>query len=418
MLESLFTYYAGKELKRMQFSERDDSVEKSIISYRSKNSALPLYVHIPFCRSLCPFCSFNRYPFNETKIRSYYAHLSKELELYAEKGYKFSSLSMGGGTPTVQMDELVLFIDKAKSIFGIREIDVESTPIEINDTLVESLRSCGVKRLSIGVQSFDDTLLRELGRSGYRGSEALEKIKIASGKFDTVGIDLIFNFPAQNEVSFLKDIRLFKSCGADQATFYPIMPGPHKSTIIERKFKKTISQNATGSKREKHFYDILKSNLMADDYHPLNVWCFSKKQTDIEEYIVNNPEYVGIGSGSITLLNNAVYVNSFSLERYSKYVSNGSFPVIKYRMLNRREYYIYKLLISLFSMGITKPGKGSEESAVIGKEIWLLKLFGTIRSNGDLLRVTEKGMYNISVMMQQFLREINNLRETCIEQQI
>ena len=69
-------------------------------------------------------------------------------------------------------------------------------------------------------------------------------------------------------------------------------------------------------------------------------------------------------------------------------------------------------------MGITKPGKGSEESAVIGKEIWLLKLFGTIRSNGDLLRVTEKGMYNISVMMQQFLREINNLRETCIEQQI
>jgi len=418
MLEPLFTYYAGKELKRMQFSERDDSVEKSIISYGSKHSALPLYAHIPFCKSLCPFCSFNRYPFNETKVRSYYTQLSKELELYAEKGYKFCSLSIGGGTPTVQMDELALFIDKAKSTLDIKDIDVESTPIEINDKLVETLRSCGVKRLSIGVQSFDDALLKELGRSGYKGSEALEKIKIVSGKFDTVGIDLIFNFPAQNEDSFLKDIGLFKSCGADQATFYPIMPGPHKSTLIERKFKETISQNISGSKREKRFYDIIKSNLMADGYHPLSVWCFSKKQTDIDEYIVANPEYVGIGSGSITLLNNAVYVNSFSLKRYSKYVSDGSFPIIKYRMLNRREYYIYKLLISLFSMGIAKPEKGSEESKVIGKEIRLLRLFGTIRSDGDMFRVTEKGMYNISVMMQEFLREINNLRETCIEMQI
>ena len=418
MLESLFTYYSGKELKRMQFTERDDSAEKSIISNGSKHPALPLYVHIPFCRSLCPFCSFNRYPFNETRVRSYYVQLSKELELYAEKGYKFTSLSIGGGTPTVQMDELALFIDKAKSTFGIREIDVESTPIEINDTLVESLRSSGVKRLSIGVQSFDDTLLKELGRSGYKGSEALEKIKVASGKFETVGIDLIFNFPSQKEASFLKDIALFKSSGADQVTFYPIMPGPHKNTLMERRFKETISQNMTGSKRERHFYEIIKRNVMADGYHPLSVWCFSKKQTDIHEYIVDNPEYVGIGSGSITLLNNAVYVNSFSLERYAKYVSAGDFPVIKYKMLTKREFLIYKLLICLFSMGIKKPQKGSEESQVIGREISFLRLLGTVKADGDIFRVTEKGMYNISVMMQRFLREINNLRETCIEMQI
>ena len=152
MIKSLFTYYAGKELKRMQFAERDDSVERSIIFNKSKNSVLPLYVHIPFCRSLCPFCSFNRYPFNETRVRSYYKHLGKELDLYAEKGFKFSSLSIGGGTPTVEMDELALFIDKAKSLLGIKEIDVETTPIEINDESIETLRSCGVKRLSIGVQ--------------------------------------------------------------------------------------------------------------------------------------------------------------------------------------------------------------------------------------------------------------------------
>jgi coproporphyrinogen III oxidase-like Fe-S oxidoreductase len=418
MLESLFTYTARKELKRMQFSERDDHAEKSIISNGLKHPTLPLYVHIPFCRSLCPFCSFNRYIYNETKVRSYFAQLGKELELYLKKGYRFSSLSLGGGTPTVQMDELAVFVDKAKSMLGITEIDAESTPNEINDDAIQTLRSCGVKRLSIGVQSFDDTLLKDLGRSGYKGSGALEKIKIASGKFDTVGIDLIFNFPSQKEKSFLKDIQLFKSSGVDQATFYPIMPGPHKSTLMEKKFKETISQNVIGSRREKHFYDIIKRNVLADGYHPLSVWCFSKKQTDIHEYIVDNPEYVGVGSGSITLLNNAVYVNSFSLEKYSKYVSAGSFPIVKYKILNSREFLIYKLLICLFSMGIKKPQRGSEESRIIGRETLLLRLLGAIKADGDIFRVTEKGMYNISVMMEEFLSAVNDLRETCIEMQI
>ncbi len=418
MLESLFKFVALRELKRMQFMVRDDSVENSLISKGQRHPVLPLYVHIPFCRNLCPFCSFNRYPYNENKIRSYYARLTRELEFYAEKGFKFSSLSLGGGTPTVQMDELALFVDKAKSFFGIRDIDVESTPIEMNEKTIETLRNCGVKRLSIGIQSFDDMLLKDLGRSGYKGSEAFEKISLTIGKFETVGIDLIFNFPSQTEHSFLKDIELFKSSGADQATFYPIMPGPHKNTAIEKKFKERISQNITGSGKEKHFYNIIKSNLIDDGYHPLSVWCFSKKQTDIHEYIVDNPEYVGIGSGSITLLNDAVYVNSFSLEKYAEYVLAGYFPVVKYKTLTTREFMIYKLLICLFSMGIKKPKNGSLESKEIGREILFLRLLGTLRSDGELFRVTEKGMYNVSVMMEEFLRSLNDLRETCIELQI
>jgi coproporphyrinogen III oxidase-like Fe-S oxidoreductase len=288
----------------------------------------------------------------------------------------------------------------------------------MNDKTIETLRSCGVKRISIGIQSFDDILLKDLGRSGYKGSEAFEKVKITSGKFEIVGIDLIFNFPSQTEQSFLNDIEFFKSSGADQATFYPIMPGPHKNTAIEKKFRERISQNITGSGKEKHFYDIIKSNVMGDGYRPLSVWCFSKKQTDIHEYIVDNPEYVGIGSGSITLLNDAVYVNSFSLEKYAEYVTGGSFPVVKYKALTSHEFMVYKLLICLFSMGIKKPKNDSLESKEIGREILLLRLLGTLRADGDLFRVTEKGMYNVSVMMEEFLRSLNDLRETCIELQI
>lgn len=418
MLESIFTHYSERQLKRMQFSARDDSVEKTIVSNGFDHPALPLYVHIPFCRKPCPFCSFNRYPFEETKARSYYARLNKELELYAEKGYRFSSFSVGGGTPTVQMDELALFLDKARSMFGLKDVAVESTPNEITDMLVETLRSCGVKRLSIGVQSFDDKLLMELGRTGYTGSYALEKIEIANGKFDTVSIDFIFNFPLQTKDAFLRDIEIFKSSGADQATFYPIIPGPHKNTLMEKRFKETISQNAIGSKRERHFYDIIRSEIVAGGFHPLSVWCFSKKPTDIHEYIIDNPEYVGIGSGSISLLRDVVYLNSFSLEKYARHVSAGSFPVVRYKMLTSREFFLYKLLLCLFSMGMRKPQRDSQESKEIRREIALLRLLGTIKAEGDVFRVTGKGMYTVSLMMEKFLRSLNNLRETCIENQI
>ena len=96
-----------------------------------KGETPSLYIHIPFCRKLCPFCCFNRYLFKEDKAREYFLCLRKELDLYIQRGFTFNSFYFGGGTPTILMDELISFIDYLKHRFIVKEISLETTPNEL-----------------------------------------------------------------------------------------------------------------------------------------------------------------------------------------------------------------------------------------------------------------------------------------------
>ena len=101
--------------------------------------------------SLCPFCCFNRYLLDEVKARRYFVNLKKEVELYIERGFRFSEFYFGGGTPTVLMDELLGFIDFLKKNFNVRQISMETTQREITPEVIAALKKAGTNRLSIGV---------------------------------------------------------------------------------------------------------------------------------------------------------------------------------------------------------------------------------------------------------------------------
>ncbi len=411
ILAGAFAYAARSVSGKIMLLEGSDGTYDSREAWPK---ALPLYAHIPFCRSLCPFCSFNRYSFLEARAKSYYAQISRELELYAEKGYSFSALHVGGGTPTVMVDELALFIDKARSLFNIRYIDVESTPNEISDESVNTLRSAGVRRLSVGVQSFDDSLLKELGRYGYSPAEALERLSIACGRFNTVGIDLLFNLPSQSRASFMNDILIFKDSGIEQVTFYPLMPGPHKNTLMERKMRDYSL--ARSRPRESAFYNLILKLLLNNGYTASSAWCFNKHRESSDEYIINDAEYIGIGSGSISLLSDAVYVNTFSLEKYSQLVSVSRLPIVRFMKLKKRDYLMYRLLMSLFGMRISS--EALEEYGPVAKELATLRLLGIIRHGDNGFEVTRHGMYYVNVLMSEFFSSLNALRERFIEKQV
>ncbi len=302
--------YARSKTANMKFLDNDAGEANGAIAGGAGVTRVPLYAHVPFCKSLCPFCSFNRHLFREGVAREYYALMSRELEMYAGLGYSFSSINIGGGTPTVLVDELALFIDRARSLFGKCSVTVESTPQEITDDSIAVLRSAGVSRLSIGVQSFDCGMLSSMGRSGYTGNTALERIALAKGKFDTVGIDMMFNFPSQTFESVATDLEAVKSCGADQVTYYPLMPGPNKRTAVEKKFSERIAGGAVGSKSERAFYSIITKSLIGAGYVPNSVWTFSRQRGEIGEYLADSSEYIGVGASSISVMEGMTYLTS------------------------------------------------------------------------------------------------------------
>ncbi len=403
----------GKKFLRLEEKVDDSRITRNILR---KDEQLSLYIHIPFCRKLCPFCCFNRYLFKEDKAREYFINLRKELDSYIQRGFTFSSFYFGGGTPTILMDELVSFIDYLKQKFTVKEISLETTPNELTPENIAALKAAGIGRLSLGVQSFDDDMLNAMGRTICLGEEAKEKILQAQGQFATVNVDLIFNFPFQTLEKFETDIAIFKELGIDQVTFYPLMPSPHKKSAMERKFSKVDNS------REKKYYDIILKDIYTQGYHASTVWCFSKGHRMIDEYIVDYADYIGIGSGSVSLVNGIFYVNTFSLERYADKLKDNHLPIVRWRNLSEQEYFRYYLLTKLFGTRVNKEQFRQQFETDIyhklGTELRFLKLAGAITENDNEIRVTPKGMYTVSVMMREFFASLNTLREHCIEKQV
>jgi len=409
----LITRYEGRKFVKLN-DENDAS--QIVGTGTDSDNQISLYIHIPFCKSLCPYCCFNRYLFREDEARRYFKYLKTELDLYIQRGFKFSTFYIGGGTPTVLMDELLGFISYLKEKLEVKQISVETTPREVNEENVNLLKEAGVNRLSIGVQSFNDSLLKSMGRAFCNGAEIREKISIANGKFDTLNLDLIFNFPLQSIETFEADIEVLKSLRVNQVTFYPLMPSPHKKNALERRFTRVDTS------REKAFYSVILRDICGDSYLPSTVWCFSKGERIIDEYVVNFDDYIGIGAGSASLLNGNFYTNSFSLNRYEELLTQGKLPIMRWRKLSEHELLYYYLLSKLFGMKLVKKKFHERFNANINqklkKELLFLKFFGLIQEKDGEIKLTRKGMYPTSVMMREFFAALNGLREYCIENQI
>ena len=395
-----------------KFLALGEGVDDSLLVPSPERGNPALYIHIPFCKQLCPYCSFNRFPYHEDKVRRYFRSLRKELDFYLERGFRFSSFYFGGGTPTVQMDELISFFDYLHARLPVEEISLETNPRDITPENVKILKDLGVKRLSMGVQSFDDGMLRAMGRLSHTGAEAVEKVRLAQGQFDTFNIDLLYNFPSQSLEQFHRDILWVKELGVDQVTFYPLMPAPKKRELMERRFSRV------NTARERRFYDLILEEIYHDGYHPSTVWCFSRGERMIDEYIIDYEDYIAIGSGSVGLYEGLFYVNSFSLENYNQMVSEGRLPIVMSRILPRRDLLRYYLLTKLFGMKIDKEahrrrfGRGIYRD--LGLDLALFRLLGIVKEDERWVRVTERGMYFVSGMMREFFTALNRLREYCM----
>jgi len=370
-----------------------------------------LYVHVPFCTRLCPYCSFNRFPFHAERAMAYFARLRQEMTAVADQGFNCTSMYVGGGTPTVLIDELCRTIDLARELFDIREVSSETNPDhlipEIVDPLVER-----VQRFSVGVQSFDDTLLKQMERYDKYGSgeDIFERLKWVAGRFHSLNVDMIFNFPSQTSEMLLRDVEMVKESGTNQTTFYPLMVSP----AVADSLRGTVGK--VDYRREHEFYEVLTETL-AGTFEAASAWTFSRTGGGmIDEYIVDYEDYVGLGSGAFSFLNRQLYVNTFSLAEYSARVDAGLTPAIQYRTFSRGDQMRYRFLMSLFGLSLSKRDFERDFGVTIERGLPLEMAFMRINrafavDDAERLELTQKGRYLLVAMMRQFFVSVNNLRD-------
>jgi len=381
--------------------------------------AYMLYAHVPFCETLCPYCSFNRFVYSEDRARAYFTQLRAEMHMVAGLGYSFDSLYIGGGTPTVLIDELIQTIELARSLFGIREVSCETNP---NHLTPENARRLApyIQRMSVGVQSFNDDMTRRMNRFERFGSgeHMLEQIRSVSGIFDFLNVDMIFNLPGQTAEMLRDDIDYAIRCGANQVTFYPLMSSPSVASSMAATLGEVSYNHEAG------YYQKLVNEL-AGDFQMTTAWNFGRRQPAasssgqaymIDEYIVNFGEYVGVGSGSFSYLDGRLFVNTFSLSEYRQKIEAGRMSVKASASFGRRQQMQYRLMMDLFSLRLDKQAFKREFGISLERglplELNLLRLLGAFQTdNRDELTLSPAGRYILLVMMREFFVAINGVRD-------
>jgi len=374
-----------------------------------------LYVHVPFCERLCPYCSFNRFPYHAERATAYFKQLRDEMRMVADLGYDFHSMYIGGGTPTIDIDELVATIDLAKSLFSIKEVSAETNPNHLYPQWVDPLVD-RVDRLSVGVQSLDDELLRQMDRFDKYGSaqQILERLQSIEGRFNSLNADMIFNFPSQTPEALSSDVDLVKRTGVNQVTFYPLMASP----AVRESLRRTVGK--VDYAREYRYYRQISEQL-SDSFQAASAWTFSRTGGGmIDEYIVDYEDYVGIGSGAFSFLEGALYVNTFSLQAYGDRISQGKTPALQKRDFTVTDRMKYRFLMSLFGMRLDKRLFAADFGVSIDQglaiEMAFMRATGAFTvDNADELVLSAQGRYLLVAMMREFFVGVNNVRDQARE---
>jgi menaquinone C8-methyltransferase len=370
-----------------------------------------LYVHVPFCPALCPFCSFHRVVLRDDKARRYFAALRTQIRQYAEAGFRVGSVYVGGGTPTAVPDELEQTLELINGLFGRQSFSVETNPSDLTPAVTGMLQRAGVERLSVGVQSFDDGLLRAMGRYEKYGSAAAirEHLAAVADTFPTLNIDMIFNLPGQTRSMLEHDLDILAGeLRAQQVSFYPLMvTGSTRLAMRER-------MGGYGANREREYYRLIQRRL-APDYCASSAWCFSRGKAAIDEYIVTDDEYLGAGSGAFGYYQGLLYSNTFSLNRYGQLTGTWHSPVTMARQMSEVEQMRYDFLTRLFGLSLDKAfvrrKYGPRFERRLWREIAFFRCIGALRDTGSRLELTERGMYYWVVMMREFFTGVNRFRQ-------
>jgi coproporphyrinogen III oxidase-like Fe-S oxidoreductase len=371
-----------------------------------------LYLHIPFCKSLCPFCSFHRVLFQQEVAADFFAALRREIDCVSRLGFEFDELYIGGGTPTVLPDELRRTIDHVRERHSLKSISIETNPDDLVDSVIGELVAAGVNRVSVGVQSFDDRLLDAMQRRKPYGDgqTIIGRLKGIEGEFDTLNVDMIFNIPAQTEDSLNRDLDvLTREIGVDQVSFYPLMT---LNSARERMFD---AMGKVDYSREESLYRLIVDRMKVAGYDRASVWCFSRRPGMFDEYIAERDEYLGLGSGAFSYLDGSLYASTFSIPHYLALVDSGTSGTVGELKLNERDRMRYFLLLRLFSGGLEKSHAEARFADRFQRTLWpeisLLQALGAVRDRGEQLELTEKGRYLWVVLMREFFTGVNNLRD-------
>jgi len=379
ILRMLLTRSFKPFIFRNKYSER--------LAYQDLKN-LGLYVHIPFCKTLCDFCPYFKVKYREIPVLEYINALLKEIDIVCseQKGKKtVTSLYFGGGTPALIISHLQKIIFKLEKYFLFTDgIGIELHPDDICENTLNVLKAADVNMVSIGIQSFDNGCLNALGR---KNDNFIEKLKlVTSYGFSVIDADLLFGIPKQTETSLLNDIALAFKYGATQVSTYPFIDFTFANNMYKPRLEKI----------KKKMLAAITEYAAMNNIERTSVWTFAKKGT--KKYSsVTRDNFLGFGASAATLLQDTFKINTFSITDYIQRVKENRLPTSLTLDFSKRQRACYFLFWACYSMRIDRAAfnemLGEKLEKLYGVELLFCRMFGLLKKENNGYRITDKGAY-------------------------
>ena len=311
---------------------------------------LGLYIHIPFCQKKCHYCDFLTFIGHDEMIEKYVKYLNKEIEMYRDNDYILDTIYIGGGTPSYLEDELMTSIlNKIKEIFIIDdkcEITIEMNPESVTEKKILSYLKSGINRFSMGVQSFDDEVLKIMGRLHNRKT-VIEKLDIMKKMgCQNISIDMMMANPKQDIEILKKDIEIASSLDVNHISYYSLILKEH--THFEMWFNEG-KINLYDPKEERDMYHLVTNTLKEKGFNQYEISSFSKSgfESVHNQKYWNLKNYLGVGMGASANINLVRTANTRSFDEYFESIDNGKFPIVEREELDaemrEKEYLMLNL---------------------------------------------------------------------------
>lgn len=347
-----------------------------------------LYVHIPFCKSICNFCPYCKEYYSKEKCDRYINYLIKEIHFVGSQisGKKeVTSLYFGGGTPALAVDRIKEIIDAINEYFIITEgIGLELHPDNVNPQTLKALKKAGVTKISIGIQSFSSKYQYILGRKQIDVKAMSEALKAVP--FETVSMDFIFALPDQTFEDLKADANKAFEAGANHIAIYP---------FIDFTFTKSPVK-AMPKKQKRLLLDRITEYFYSKGYTRSSIWTFSNTP-DAKYSSMTRENFIGFGTSATTLLKKQFKINTFNVDSYCRRIESGKPATSLTIRFTKRQRMIYWLFWTAYSTKVRQQDFekffGVSLKKMYRLEIWLSKKAGFVTENNGEYQMTLKGAF-------------------------
>jgi oxygen-independent coproporphyrinogen-3 oxidase len=379
-----------------------------------------IYIHIPFCQSKCPYCSFVSYHGRDTNTKNRYMqnllHQAKDMAMNPwSRDRKFHSLYIGGGTPSnVDVSAMADLVEECLEIFDFAEmpgktpeVTMEVNPNSVNAAMLKRYLQSGVNRLSIGSQSFSDAMLQAIGRK-HSSQNVIQTVNFArDAGFTNISLDLMYGLPGQDPAIWQKTLEAALDLAPEHLSVYEL--AIEQGTVFyeqARRGKLGLPNEETILAMYENAREILSSR--GYDHYEISNYARNGFQSIHNINYWENGNYIGLGSGAVSCFSGVRIQSEKKPERFIEMISRRQLPFREAEFLSLKARFRESVIMGLrmtagVSVSLLEKRFGITPVKYYGETLKILFDQKLLEEKNDRLRLTEKGLLLANRVMVQLV---------------